>query len=73
MFNALNVDLSTAFYKYRFLSDSTKKVVLPLKGTPEKVMNGEVDKKTKGPFLIKLCLNSACMPAIAFDPILLSL
>ena len=36
-------------------------------------MNGEVDEKTKGPFLIKLCMNLACMPVIASDPILPSL
>ena len=50
MFYGLNVDPLSPFYKCRFLSNYTKKIVVPLKGAPEKVINGEFDKKTKGPF-----------------------
>ena len=43
IFHVLNVDLLSAFYKCRILSDLTKQFVLPLKGTPEKVINDEAD------------------------------
>ena len=55
MFDKVKAPLLAAFYKCRVLQDLKLKIPIPAKGNCKKVNEGSVDKKTKGPFLIKLC------------------
>ena len=45
MFDKIKAPLLGAFYKSRYLSDLTKKMILPSKGNSAKVRAGEMDKK----------------------------
>ena len=62
--------LLSSFYKCRVMTDLTKKKVLPNKGNMEKIDAGEVDKKTNGPYLIKLAYDTRTLPIIGEVPTL---
>ena len=55
MFEKIKAPLLSAFYKCRVLHDLKVKIPIPAKGNCKKINDGVLDKKTKGPFLIKLC------------------
>ena len=60
-----------ALYRCRVQTDLYLKVRIPAKGNMEKIANGEVDAKSKGLFLIKLCFDSRGLPVIAEHPAML--
>ena len=69
MFDKIKTPLLGAFYKSRYLSDLTKKIILPSKGTSVKVRAGEMDKKG-GPLLVQLAFETKTLPVIGIVPIL---
>ena len=65
----INVPLLSAFYRCRVQQDLTDKIVLPTKGSLEKIAAGEIDRKTNGPFLLQLCFDVRTLPLSAKKPI----
>ena len=65
----INVPLLSAFYRCRTQRDLTDKIVLPTKGSLEKIAGGEIDRKTNGPFLLQLCFDVRTLPISAKKPI----
>ena len=70
MFASLNVVMLSSFYKARYLNDLTQKLILPNKGTFEKVQYKEKDKKTNGPYLIQLSYDTKSLPVIGTIPVI---
>ena len=65
MFEKLTPPLISAFYRYRVQMNLKDKSVFSNRGTVDKVISVEEDRKTKGPYLIRLCLNSVSLPLIS--------
>ena len=65
----INVPLLSAFYRCRVQQELTDKIVLPTKGSLEKITAGEIDRKTNGPFLLQLCFDVRSLPVSVKKPI----
>ena len=59
----------SAFYRVRVQQDLNDKMQLPNK-TLSKVLDGEIDKKTRDPLLIKLCFDTRSLQLIAVDAVI---
>ena len=70
MFEKAKVQELTAFYRCRVQEDLKLKMIMPNKGNVAKVRGGEIDRKTNGPLLIKLCFGVKSLPVIAKDPVI---
>ena len=60
--------LLSSFYKARFLTDLTVKLIMPNKDKATKVYAGEKDKKSNGPLLIQLTFDVRTLPIIGKVP-----
>ena len=70
MFEKVNAPLLTAFYKYRVQQDLKLKVEIPAKGNVQKINDGEVNRQSKGLFLIQLCHNVRSLNTIYDTPVI---
>ena len=70
IFSSLNVVMLSSFYKARYLNDLTQKLILPNKGTFEKVQYKKKDKKINGPYLIQLSYDTKLLPVIGTIPVM---
>ena len=70
MFDTVNANLCEAFYRCRFQVDMKSTISVPDKGSAKKVDEGIVDKKTKGPLLIKLCYDVRNCPTVCETPVM---
>ena len=69
MFDKQKLPYLSAFYRCRIQEDLKKKIILSNKGTISKVVtNGELDRKTNGQLLIKLCYGVKLSPVIVTVP-----
>ena len=63
-FHKYSIHVLNEYIKVRILNNLTDVITLPIKGKPDDVQSGNLDCKTKGPFLTALEYNYRVLPNI---------
>ena len=70
MFDLQKTEYLAVFYRLRVQPDFSSKIPLPNKVTLAKLRDGEIDKKIRGPLLVKLCFDARSLPVISEDTVM---
>ena len=65
VFDIQKAGFLAVFYQVRVQQDFDSKITLHNKGALTKVLDGEIDKKTRGRLLIKLCFDARSLLVIS--------
>ena len=70
IFDLQKAEYLSSFYWVRVQHDLNNRIHLQNKGILAKLLDVEIDKKTRGPLLIKLCFDTRSLPVIAADAVI---